>query len=148
MKSLRGFVLGLALVFSVSSCAAVVASLPKVIAVVTDASLILDQINTFVNGVFAAADAAGKPETDLQKKFNEAITKARSALAAANRTAAGAENLSQSQIAEAFADFRAAYQDLLALVGPLGVSTGNGNGDKAASSGPSLQVPEPLALTL
>jgi hypothetical protein len=144
MKSFRAFVLALSLVFAASSCAAVVASLPKVIAVVTDASLILDQIAGFVNGVFQV-----KPNAELQKKFEIALARTRSALQAANRIASGSENLTQSQINEAFADFRAAYQDLLALAGPLGVQTGNG--DKAAAPGPtgaSLQVPEPLALSL
>jgi hypothetical protein len=139
MKSLRAFVLGLALVFTVGSCAAVVASLPKVIAVVTDASLILNQIDSFVNGVFAV-----KPDAELQKKYAVVMAATRKALAAANRIATGSQDLTQSQINDAFAEFRAAYQDLLALVGPLGVTTGNG--DKAAPG--TLQVPEPLALSL
>jgi hypothetical protein len=139
MKSLRAFVLALSLVVAASSCAAVVASLPKVIAVVTDASLILNQIDSFVNGVFTV-----KPDAELQKKYAQAMEVARKALAAANRIAAGSEHLTQQQVAEAFADFRVAYQDLLALVGPLGVSTGNG--DKAAPG--MLNVPEPLALKL
>jgi len=141
MKSFRALVLALALVFTVGSCAAVVASLPKVIAIVSDASLILDAIDGFVSNVFKA-----KPDPELEKKVDTAIAKARLALAAANRTATGAENLSQSQLTEAFSDFRVAYQDVLALVGPLGVTTGNGPGNGLKAAPGTLQVPEPLAL--
>lgn len=139
MKSFRAFVLALALVFSVGSCAAVVSALPKIVSIVSDASLIVDAIQSFT-----AAEFKSHPNADLEKKVDQAIAKARLALAAANRIASGSENLSQAQINEAFAEFRSAYQDLTSLVGPLGVSTGSGL--KAAPG--TLIVPEPLALKL
>lgn len=159
MKSLRATALALVLVFSVGSCATVASTLPKVMSVVSDAALIVEQIDSFSAAVFKAV-----PNADLEKKVEQAINIARKALATANRTASGAENLSQSQLAAAFDDFRIAYQNLLALVGPLGVTTGSGaggalgasgcgsgsagDGGLCAIAGERLQVPEPLALSL
>lgn len=146
-RSLRAIALSVALVVATGSCAAVVSTLPKVISIVSDAALIVDQIDSFASAIFKV-----KPDADLEKKVSEAIILARKALAFANRTAAGAENLSQAQLVAAFDDFRIAYQDLLALVGPLGVTTGGGAGASGSDAGTlgvaRLQVPEPLALRL
>lgn len=141
VKPIRALVLAVALVFSVSSCAAVVSTLPKVVSIVSDAALIVDAIDSFVDNVFQV-----KPDTELQSKVDLAIARTRLALAMANRLATGTEKITQAQLVAAFEDFRVAYQELLALVAPLGVSTSGDLALKATAGG--LQVPEPMALRL
>lgn len=121
-------------------CATVAAYLPIAIAYAQDGALILDQIDRFVHGFFAV-----KPDVDLQKKVDVALARARSALDLALRAANGTQDLDQAKIDAAFAEFRAAYIDLLALAGPLGVHSGPGNHMGAAPGG-GLLVPEPMAL--
>ena len=122
-------------------CAAVAPYLPAVIAAVTDGGLVVDTIDRFVDRYFET-----RPNAELQKKIDVAIARTRSALDAALRIASGAQDLNQAKIDEAFAEFRRAYQDLLALTGPLGVMSGSGGRLQARPDG--LLVPEPMALTL
>lgn len=134
----RALMLATTLTVSTASCAAVVSYLPTVVAVVQDALIVVDQIKVFVDGVHAV-----KPDTDLTKVY-QAIARTKTALDGALRATNGVDHLTKEQADEAFADFRVAYQDLVALVAPLGVSTGPG-----LKAGPgTLQVPEPLALRL
>jgi hypothetical protein len=118
---------------------AVVPYLPTVIAAVTDANMILDGIEKFVERFFAA-----KPDSVLQAKVEIAVARTRGALNLALRSAQGVEKLDQAQIDAAFVDFKIAYQELLALTAPLGVSSGPAL--RAVPGG--LNVPEPMALTL
>lgn len=122
-------------------CAAVAPYLPTVIAAVTDGGLVIDTIDKFVDRYFEA-----RPNAELQKKVDIAVARTRSALDAALRIASGAQDLNQAKVDEAFLEFRLAYQDLLALVGPLGVMAGGGGKLQARPGG--LVVPEPMALTL
>jgi hypothetical protein len=138
-RSARALLLATTLTVSTASCAAVVSYLPTVVAVVTDAILVIDQIKVFVDGVFVM-----KPAPELQKKIDQAIARTKVALDAALRIANGTDRLTKEQADAAFADFKVAYQDLIALVAPLGVSTGQ---TLRATPG-GLQVPEPLALHL
>lgn len=143
MKITAHVVFALTLMFSAVSgagCATVASSLPIVIAAVTDGMLVLDSIQMFVDTFFKI-----KPNQDLEKKIRDGIARSRSALNAALRLAQGAEKLDQAKIDEAFAEFRAAYADLLVLLGPLGVQQ-QGSTLKATPDG--LIVPEPLAITL
>lgn len=139
MKRLaRSVLLAAALVVPVS-CAAVVQYLPTVIAVVQDALIVIDQIKMFTDGVFVV-----KPNPDLQHKIDQAIARTKVALDAALRVANGTDKLTKEQADAAFADFKVAYQDLIALVAPLGVKTG----DHLAAAPGTLTVPTPLALKL
>lgn len=132
----RTLLLATALTTSAASCAAVVSYLPTVVAVVTDGLLVVDQIKNFVDGVHAV-----KPELDLTKVY-AAISRTKVALDAALRATNGVDKLTKEQADAAFVDFRVFYQELVALVGPLGVTTGNG-----LKAGPgTLQVPTPLAI--
>lgn len=139
MKRLARSVLLAAVLSLTVSCAAVVSYLPTVVAVATDALLVVDQIKAFVDGVFVI-----KPDPDLQKRVDQAIARTKTALDAAIRIASGADKLTKEQAAEAFADFRVAYQDLIALVAPLGVSTG----ETLRATPGGLTVPTPLAIKL
>lgn len=138
MKPIRVLLLAAALTVPVASCAGVVTYLPTVVAVVTDALIVIDQIKVFVDGVHAV-----KPELDLHDVY-VAIARTKTALDGALRATNGVDKLTKEQADAAFTDFRVTYQDLIALVGPLGVKVG----DHLNASPGSLQVPEPLALRL
>lgn len=141
MKPIVALVLALSLSAG-PGCATIAPFLPTVIAAVTDGALVVDTIDRFVDRYFES-----RPNPDLQKKIDIATARVRSALDAALRIASGAQHLNQAKVDEAFAEFRLAYQDLLALVGPLGVMTDRG-GKLQARPGGGLLVPEPMALTL
>lgn len=130
---------------TLSGCAALSAALPgivKVITDVTDASMILDQIASFVNTYFAA-----HPDAAKQKAIDTALTTTREALVVAQRTAAGAEALDQNQTDAAFADFRADYDALTQLLSGIdGLHLAKPGESLQAASG-ELVIPAPLALT-
>ncbi len=135
-------------VVAVPSCAAlqpVIQQLPKVVALVQDAALILDSLesSTTVKMVTAA-----KPE--LATTVAQGFARARSALSLFLRATNGVEDLTQAQIVEAFSasGFAGAYTDLLALLGPLGVRRGGTEGSLSAPPGATLVVPDPLLLRL
>lgn len=144
MKRLNTFALILNLLLvpaiTTSGCGTLTASLPAVLAAVTDGIMVLDGIQMFVDAFFRA-----KPNADVEKKVSDGMLRARAALNAALRLSQGAEKLDQAKIDEAFAAFRLAYADLLVLLGPLGVQQ-QGAAFKATPGG--LVVPVPLALTV
>lgn len=120
------------------ACAAVMTHLPMVIAAVTDGSMVLDAVESFVKKSPAVlADEARRAQVET------ALAAARAALSVALRLAQGVRAMDQAQVDEAFRDFRLAYAALLQLVGPLGVKTSGGN--LMAVSPGMLLVPEPLA---
>src|SRR5688500_16867770 len=132
------------LVMTAPGCAAVVSALPSVIAAVTDAMLILDQIEDFVRRYFAA-----NPDPAREKKFDVAMTRCRSALVAAQRTAKGAEKLDQQKVDEAFAEFKVAYRELAALCATIPGLRVQKPGEKPLTARPGeLAVPAPEALTI
>lgn len=120
-------------------CGAVVALLPKVVAVATDAILIIDQIQRFVDRWFAA-----RPDPERQKEVQKALDRSKVALDLALRISQSAEKVRDRQVAAAMAEFRKAYADLLSMVEPLGVrQVGRGEGLSAPPT--ALLVPCPLA---
>jgi hypothetical protein len=127
-----------------STCGAIVSALPTVIAAVTDAVLILDQIEDFARAFFLA-----HPNADKEKAVARAVGKARAALITAQRAAKGAEKLDQARVDDAFADFRVAYQELRAVLdGVPGLRVQRPGGPRLAAGPGELVVPEPEALTL
>lgn len=136
---LKKLALIVAFAFAVPACAAVVASLPTIVAAVTDGLMVVDSIKQFVDTYFKV-----QPNIALEGKVEIAITRVRQALHVALRATKGTEKLTQEQVDAAFAEFRAAYAELLVLVGPLGVTTG----DTLRATPGALSVPEPMALTL
>lgn len=139
MRRALSLVLSATLCLATIGCAAIVSNLPIVIAAVTDGIMVLDAIEDFVSKYFLA-----RPNKELEDKIATAMARTRSSLNAALRIAKGAEKLDQAKIDEAFAEFRAAYAELLALLTPLGVTSGPAL--RATPGG--LAVPEPMALTL
>lgn len=133
----------LALVLSIAlgaSCATVASALPAVVAAVTDGMMVIDTIERFVHAYFVA-----HPSAETQAAVDAAIEKTRIALNVALRTAQGAKDLDQAKVDEAFANFKTAYVELIALVTPLGVLPG---GDTMMARPHTLVVPDPVALTL
>jgi hypothetical protein len=138
-KWLSKTAIGLTLV-ALLGCAEILSFLPKVIATVTDAQMILDEIEDFVDTFFAV-----KPDPKLQRNVDQALDRCRVALNVALRTASGAEDLNEQQVEAAFDNFQKAYRNLLVLIEPLGVVQGE-PGDKLSATATGLIVPPPLAL--
>lgn len=140
MKKLALIVaLNFAFVTGTVGCSSFMSSLPTVIAYAQSGMLVLDTIKSFADKYFRS-----HVNTELEAKVENAISKAELALNAALTTAEGAKNLDQSQIDAAFEDFRMAYMDLMAIVGPIGVNAKGAKMTKEADG--TLTVPLPLAL--
>lgn len=140
MKKLIAAIFLLALT-TTSGCATIESKLPAIVAAVTDGVLILDSIEAFAKTYFIL-----HPDNGKQQTVSTAIARAKGALDAALRIVDGYEKIDQAKIDEAFADFKVAYTDLLAIVSSIGVKT---SGDRMlASTGGGLVVPPPLALKL
>lgn len=124
-----------------TGCASVVSSLPMIIAAVQDGMIVVDTIARFADSYFAKhPGGAINPE-----KVHAAIERSRLALDAALRAAQGVDKLDQAQVDNAFAEFKLAYTDLIALVAPMGIAA---SGDRMMASQGGLTVPTPLAMTL
>lgn len=128
----------LMLAIPVAGCSTIFSHLPNVLAYVQDGQLVLSTVESFANAWFAI-----HPDAAKQKLVNQAVAKAKTALDLAVRAAQGADGLKQADVDQAFGQFQLAYQDLLSLLGPLGVHEGTG-GLRATPDG--LNVPRPLAL--
>lgn len=137
------FFSAIALLTATPSCAPVFAALPHVIAAVVDAQQIIDTIVTFVDRWFVA-----HPDPVAKAKVDAAVMKTRAALNVLLRAANGAEKVGQEKIDAAFADFKAAYLELIALVHPYGVNPSpTENFPKLSASGDTLTVPTPVLIT-
>jgi len=119
--------------------------LPTVISVISEAAVVLDSIEAAGNDHFAR-----NPDEATAKKFRKGISKARSSLALASRLSKGTDAAAKQDIDAAFDEFKKAYSDVLALLGPLGVvAPSSGDGTMAAPDGDGpLMVPPPEAFTL
>jgi len=133
-------VLALTLVsIALAGCKEFLAAMPKVVSVVQDAMLILDQIEGFTGQYFQA-----HPSPDKERAVADALRRSRHALIAAQRAGTGADKLDKGTTLSALADFQAAYSELLkACEGIPGLSVG-AMGDAAPPGG--LTVPEPVAM--
>lgn len=122
-----------------TSCKEFLAALPKVVSVVQDAMLILDQVESFTDQYFKA-----HPNHEREKAVKDGLARSRSALIAVQRAGVGADKLDRGATLSAIADFQAAYGELLkACEGIPGLNVG-ALGDAAPPGG--LTIPEPLAM--
>jgi hypothetical protein len=139
----------LLLAIALQACAPILSALPTVIAAVTDGMQIVDMIEQHAD---LALDQTGT-DAAIKQRVHEALTRAKAALNAALRAAQGAEQagkLDQASVDAAFADFKAAYRDLLEVVQPFGIKE---TGDlrlsaRATRTGTTLEVPRPEAFQL
>jgi hypothetical protein len=126
---------------AIAGCAAAIPVITKIASVVTDAFLVMDVIDGEVRRFFQA-NPSFPPE--LQEKYFTLYRKAMTALNAAQKAVAGAKNLSQDEYDAAFADFKAAYLEILDLLEKNGITQ---DGTLGLASGEKIELPEPQALT-
>ena len=140
---MKHIALSLALSLSVAGCAAALPIIATVLRYVDDAALILQTIDDHADLFFTQ-----HPNEELQRRYTDVMTRARSALHLALRAERGANQLSDDEIDAAFAEFRDAYKELLRVTAPMGVrqATDPGDGRMAAPAPGILVVPQPLAL--
>lgn len=136
-----GSAIALVLLATAPGCAAVVAALPTIITAVTDATLVLGQIQHFADLFFKDF-----PDATKQKQVDEAIAKCEDALSAAEHATVGGQDLTQEQIDAAFDNFKTAYQELMVIVGPLGVMQDRNTKTFKARPGRQLFVPHADAM--
>ncbi len=120
----------------VAGCPQVIRALPTVVSTVQEAAMVLDTIEDFSRGYFVV-----KPDAEKQKKVSQAIAKCRAALSATLHATSGAQEFDQKDYDASFAEFKKAYEELLNVVGPLGVRQAGAL--SAAPTGDSLEVPGP-----
>jgi hypothetical protein len=140
MTRIYALILTAMLLSAAPGCSTIFSNLPSVLAYVQDGQLVLSTIESFANAFFAA-----RPDASAQKAVNEAIAKAKSALDLAVRAAEGVDGLKQADVDAAFKSFSLAYQDLISLLGPMGVHV---QGSKLQATPGGLLVPEPLCFRL
>jgi len=129
-----------AIIINLAGCGATLGTiLATVLTVVTDAALIVDQVQDFIDIYFD-----GKPDPALQAKITAVIAKCQVALDMATRAARGGQALNGKDVAAALAEFQAAFADLMELVGPLGVKVAGTAGIEGAPV--RLLIARPLAL--
>lgn len=126
-----------------SGCATLAALLPEVITKVTDAMLIISQVEAVADDFFATF-----PDPEKAKLVDAAIRKTRTALNVALRAAKGAGDLTEDEVDAAFENFAVAYRELISLCSTYGVPIREGDpSDPKFAATPGVQVvPEPLAL--
>ena len=139
-KILKSFCV-LVLIATMSGCPTLSNITPQtIVTYVQDAELVLGTIQSFINTYFA-----NHSNPTLQSTINADMQKAQTALDAALRATQGVQNITQDQINVAFADFQAAYADIIGLIGPLGVQQSS-SVKKASMSGGTLTIPTPIVI--
>lgn len=111
-----------------------------VISVITDAALIVDQVQDFVDTYFD-----GKPDPVVQAKVTAIIGKCKTALIMMDRAAKGGQDLNSKDVVAAMKDFQEAFAELMILVEPLGVKI-KGEPNRLSSVPTRLTIMRPLAM--
>lgn len=111
-----------------------------VISVITDAALIVDQVQGFVDTYFD-----GKPDPVVQSKVTAIIGKCKTALIMMDRAAKGGQDLNSKDVVAAMKDFQEAFAQLMILVEPLGVKIA-GEPAKLGDVPTRLTIMRPLAM--
>jgi hypothetical protein len=130
------------------ACASLVGNLPAIISATQTASLVISTIESFIGAYFAA-----HPDAVKEAIVDAAIIKAKAADVVVLEVATAADSIDKGKLSIAFAELEAAYEALLVVVKPFGVSpAGAAGGMKmAAASGPvaaTLTVPAKLTMKL
>lgn len=138
---IRRMLLALALATTLSGCAALAKWLPIVINSLGQAAQVLDSIESVADSYFAA-----NPDPEKQKRYARVMGAARASLAASHAAAKGGDAAAKQDVDKAFAEFQKAYQEILALLGPLGVVAPADDGTLGAPADGPLRVPAQLTL--
>ena len=117
---------------------------PVILAAIQDAAIIVDQVAAWVSAYFQA-----HPDAAKQAQVEAAIAKVRTAIDAAAKLLAGGIAATQAQLDQVEMNFTAAWNDLMTLVGPLGVKVSKPGQNLMLSEGEQgLVVDEPKMLHL
>jgi len=92
---------------SLCGCAALAAALPIITKYVTDAALILSQVESAVDAWYAT-----NPNPPQQAQFKERLAGCRVLLSAALHATDGADDLGDKRVDEAFEKFKTSYAEL------------------------------------
>ena len=114
--------------------------LPGIILAAQDSEMILQNIQNFSDNYFLL-----HPNTAEQTKINNDISVAGTALDGAIRAVSGITDITQTQADAAFANFEAAYSDLLTVVKDIGITTADVTSTTKTASG-GLIVPTPIIM--
>ena len=131
----------LCLMLPLSGCAAVMAALPEVAAVISDATAVLQIIERALDSWFAVSP----PDAETRQEANLLLSDAWSALRVATFATRGAQDMSEEDKRKAFEEFRKAYSELHAFLMRHGVLQGS---MLSLGGGKTQDIPEPLALGL
>jgi hypothetical protein len=120
--------------------------------VISDVTIIAENGQMVLNLINDAATAffAAHPElSSARDKYVAIMTKARTALDAGVQALKGVTALDQAQIEAAFADFKTAYDDLVAFISSFGIATPSNPAVKIAVPPGShpVVIPQPLIFT-
>lgn len=127
-----------------AGCAAIRKVIAKVLPIVVELAELLDAIDARAQEHFKQ-----NPDADAEKTYAQIMAKAHLALSTVTRVAKGVEAAGDQDLEAAFSEFKKAYGDILALLGPLGVVVPTDDGTfSAPGDGGPLQVPAPDTLTL
>ena len=137
----RRSLLALPFCIALLGCPFIAKWLPSVITTIAQAGEVLDAIETTANVFFQGEGAQSDRE-----KFAHGMAKTRLALGAVSHAAKGAQHSDRQDVDKAWQEFQKAYQDILALLGPLGVVTVTEDGSFGASADGPLKVPSHTAL--
>jgi hypothetical protein len=130
------------LLVSLVGCGATLGTIiATVISVITDAALIVDQVQDFVDTYFD-----GKPDPVVQAKITAIIGKCKTALIMMDRAAKGGQDLNSKDVVAAMKDFQEAFAELMILVEPLGVKI-KGEPDKFGDVPARLTIMRPLVMS-
>lgn len=136
MKKLMLFVLPFLMLMG---CASFSDFLRKASTIVDDAEIVVNEI--------AAFTAHQSLDAETQAKVNDAIARAHAADQTLLRAIDGASDMKDKDVVAALSDFHAAYDALMQVVHPLGVSEQPAPGSLPAAMRPGgLLIKRPLAL--
>lgn len=139
---LKRLALVLALAMALPGCAAIARIASVVAEAITEYGPILDVIASAADDYFDA-----NPDAD-RASYAKAMAKARLALSATMHAARGATESTDQDVDAAFEEFRKAYQDVLAILGPLGVASPSTKHVLTVGPAGVVHVPPPESLTL
>lgn len=140
----RTFLLSSSVALSASGCAAIAKVIEVILPLVVEAAEILDAIDAKAQVYFKA-----NPDPETESTYGQIMSRAKLALSAITRAAKGAQSAEDQDLDAAFIEFRQAYSDILALLGPFGIVAPSTDGtfSAAVNDGP-LMVPAADMLVL
>ena len=123
-------------------------STKNILPVLQDVLLVGEDAIAILNAIHAAEVIFFLAHNDpvMQAKVESAIGDVSTALDAAIQAASGAKDLSANDADAAFAAFRQSYQDLVALLGKLGIAQQSPQGKLGLRRGGEMVWHQPLAL--